>query len=144
MKDLSQSAYVKRTQKDYSLSLKLQIVKEIESGNMEIKDCTKRYGIQSHSTVVNWLRKYGNFDWDNQTPSSMQKTPEQRIMELEAEVKLLEKQKALLERQAYISDKKAIFFDMMINIAESEYQIDIRKNSATAQSITSAEQKKTP
>lgn len=142
MKELSQSAYVKRTQKDYSLSLKLQIVQAIEAGSLEIKECTKKYGIQSHSTVLIWLRKYGNFDWDNQTPNGMQKTPEQRIMELEAEVKLLEKQKALLEREAYIADKKVIFFDMMINIAESEYQIDIRKNSAAAQSITSAEQKK--
>ncbi|WP_212893000.1 hypothetical protein, partial [Capnocytophaga canimorsus] len=47
-------------------------------------------------------------------------------MELEAEVKLLKKQKALLERQAYVSDKKSIIFDMMIDLAEQEYQIDIR------------------
>lgn len=72
----------------------------------------------------------------------MEKKSEQRIMELEAEVKLLEKQKALLERQAYIADKKAVFFHMMINLAESEYQIDIRKNSVSAQSITSAVQSK--
>ena len=142
MEELSECAYVKRTQKDYSLSLKFQIVKEIEAGKLGITECKKKYGIQCRGTVVSWLRKYGNFDWDNQTPSSMQKTPEQRIMELEAEVKLLEKQKALLERQAYIADKKVIFFDMMINIAESEYQIDIRKNSTPAQLITSAEQKK--
>ena len=144
MEELSQIAYIKRTQKDYSLSLKLQIVKEIESGKLGISECRKKYAIQSRSTVVNWLRKYGNFDWDNQIPNAMQKTPEQKIMELEAEVKLLEKQKALLERQAYIADKKAIFFDMMIDLAESEYQIDIRKNSASAQSATSAEQKKKP
>ena len=137
-----ETLYVKRTQKDYSLSLKLQIVKEIEFGNLGITDSLKKYAIQSRSTVVNWLKKYGNFDWDNQTPNSMQKTPEQRIMELEAEVKLLQKQKALLERQVYIADKKAVFFDMMIDLAESEYQIDIRKNSASAQSATSAEQKK--
>ena len=142
MKEELKSLYVKRTQKDYSLSLKLQIVKEIEAGKLGITECRKKYAIQSRSTIINWLRKYGNFDWDNQIPHSMQKTPEQRIMELEAEVKLLEKQKALLEREAYIADKKVIFFDMMINIAESEYQIDIRKNSAAVQSITSAEQKK--
>jgi len=135
-----ETLYVKRTQKDYSLSLKLQIVKEIEFGNLGITDSLKKYAIQSRSTVVNWLKKYGNFDWDNQI--AMQKTPEQRIIELEAEVKLLQKQKALLERQVYIADKKAVFFDMMIDLAESEYQIDIRKNSASAQSATSAEQKK--
>ena len=142
MKEQLETLYVKRTQRDYSLSLKIQIVKEMESGQSGITECRKRYGIQSRSTIVSWLRKYGNFDWDNQIPNSMEKTPEQRIMELEAEVKLLEKQKALLERQAYIADKKAIFFDMIIDLAESEYQIDIRKNSASAQSIASAVQKK--
>ena len=142
MKNQEETLYVKRTQKDYSMSFTLQLVQEIERGSLSVTDATKKYNIQCRKTVVNWLKKFGNFDWDNQIPNAMQKTPEQRIMELEAEVKLLEKQKALLEREAYIADKKVIFFDMMINIAESEYQIDIRKNSAAAQSITSAEQKK--
>jgi hypothetical protein len=58
----------------------------------------------------------------------MSKSPEQKIMELEAKVKLLEKQKSL-ERQAFVADKKSNHFDMMIDIAEEEYKIDIRKNS---------------
>ena len=58
-------------------------------------------------------------------------------MELEVQVKLLEKQKAFLERQAFVADKKAILFDMMIDLAEKEYQIDIRKNSVPEQSIIS-------
>jgi hypothetical protein len=36
------------------------------------------------STFVQWLRKFGNFDWENQIPSNMSKSPEQKIMELEA------------------------------------------------------------
>jgi transposase len=32
-----------------------------------------------------------------------------------------------LDQQAYVADKKAIFFDMMIFIAEEEYIFDIRK-----------------
>lgn len=133
------SNYLKRTQRDYSISLKLQIVKEIERGKLSISQASKNYGIQSRSTVVNWLRKYGNFDWENQTPSHMPKTPEQRIMELEAKVRLLEKQKTFLEQQAFVSDKKAILFDMMIDLAEKEYQIDIRKNSPPEQSTSSAQ-----
>lgn len=134
--------YVKRTQRDYSMSLKLQIVNEIERGNLSITQAKKKYGIQGRSTVVQWLRKYGNFDWENQTPSNMPKTPELKIMELEAQVKLLEKQKALLERQAYIADKKAILFDMMIDLAEKEYHIDIRKNSPPEQSTISEKKNK--
>jgi transposase-like protein len=121
--------YVKRTQKDYPLSLKLQIVQEIEQGKLSSTGAQRKYGIQSRSTVVNWLRKYGNFDWENQTSLSMPKTPEQKLMELEQKVRLLEKQKALLEKQIEQSDKKAILFDMMIDLAEKEYNIPIRKNS---------------
>lgn len=134
MKDQESMLYVKRTQKDYSMSFKLQIVQEIERGILSTTEATKKYDIQCRKTVVNWLRKFGNFDWDNQTPHSMPKSPEQRVMELEVQIKLLEKQKALLEQQAFVADKKAIIFDMMIDIAEKEYQIDIRKNSSPEQS----------
>ncbi|SHG13506.1 hypothetical protein SAMN05444396_1052 [Flavobacterium segetis] len=57
----------------------------------------------------------------------MPKSPEHKIMELETQIKLLEKQKALLEREVFVADKKAIIFDMMIDIVEKEYQIDITK-----------------
>ena len=134
MENTQENRYVKRTQKDYSMSLKLQIVQEIETGNLSISLATKKYGIQCRKTVVEWLKKFGNFDWDNQTPLNMPKSPEQKIMELEAQVKLLEKQKALLEREAYVADKKAIIFDIMIDIAEQEYKIDIRKNLPPEQS----------
>ncbi|MEN5133445.1 hypothetical protein [Elizabethkingia anophelis] len=134
--------YVKRTQKDYSLTLKIQIVKEVESGALSTLSAQRKYGIQSRSTVVTWLRKYGNFDWENQIPSNMPKSPEQRILELEAKVKLLEKQKAQLERQNYVADQKAVIFDMMIDIAEKEYNIDIRKNSSSGQSSTTPPKQK--
>lgn len=132
-----QTTYVKRSQRDYTLSLKLQIVHEIEQGILSTTVAQRKYGIQARSTLVNWLRKYGSFGWENQTPSNMPKSPEQKIMELEAKVKLLEKQKSFLEQQAHIADSKAIIFDMMINLAEKEYQIDIRKNSPPGQSNTS-------
>lgn len=134
MEKHEETHYVKRTQKDYSMSFKLQIVQEIERGQLTVTESTKTYGIQNRSTVVKWLRKFGNFDWENQTPFTMSKSPEQKIMELEAKVKLLEKQKSFLERQAFVADKKAIIFDMMIDIAEEEYKIDIRKNSPPEQS----------
>ena len=128
MENLQEIRYVKRTQKDYTMSFKLQVVQEIERGELSTHSACRKYGIQSRSTIVQWLRKFGNFDWENQTPSNMGKSPEQKIMELEAQVKLLEKQKAFLEQQAFVAEKKAIIFDMMREIAEKEYKIDIRKN----------------
>ena len=129
--------YVKRSQKDYSLSFKLQVVNEIEQEELSTTGAVRKYGIQARSTVVNWLRKYGNFDWENQTPSNMPKTPAQKLLELEQKVRLLEKQKAHLEKQVAQADKKAIIFDMIIDMAEKEYNIPIRKNSSPEQSTTS-------
>jgi len=54
--------YVKRTQKDYTMQFKLQVVKEIEQGLFTVTQAQRNYGIQSRKTVVNWLDKYGNFD----------------------------------------------------------------------------------
>lgn len=59
----------------------------------------------------------------------MAKTPEQKILDLEEKIKLLEKQKARAEYLAQRPDKKAILFDMMIDLAEKEFNIPFRKNS---------------
>jgi len=88
--------YVKRSQRDYSMSLKLQIVREIERGRLSINQTRKNYGIQSRSTVVQWLRKFGNFDWENQTSFNMSRTPEQKIMELESQSKTFRKTEVIL------------------------------------------------
>lgn len=130
------NVYVKRSQKDYSMSFKLAVVSEVEAGLISVTGAKYKYGIQGRSTVLNWLRKYGTFDWENQTPSNMPQSKEQRLKELEAKVKLLEKQKAMLEHQVERADKKAIIFDMMIDLAEKEYNISIRKNSSPEQSTS--------
>ena len=132
----SKNEYIRRSQKDYSMSFKLQVVQEIESGELTIYAARRKYGIQGGNTVTAWLRKYGTFDWENQTPSKMPKSQEQKLMELEQKVKLLEKQKAFLERQVETADKKAIIFDMMITLAEKEYNIPIRKKCSPEQSTT--------
>lgn len=128
MKTTEKNGTSKRTQKDYSLSFKLQVVEEIEQGELTKSQAKLKYGIQGDSTVTKWLQKYGTFDWEHQTPKTMSKTPEQRILELEAKVKLLEKQKARAEYLAERADKKVIIFDMLVDMAEKEYDIQIRKN----------------
>ena len=136
MKEREEHAYIKRSQKDYSMSFKLEVVREIENEKLSVTAAKRKYGIQGRSTVLNWLRKYGTFDWENQTPSKMPKSTEQKLMELEQKVRLLEKQKAMLEKQVEHADKKSVIFDMMIDLAEKEYNISIRKNSSPEQSIS--------
>ena len=134
MQEKFHSQYVKRTQKDYSMSFKLQVVQEVEQGLLSVSVAKRKYGIQGSHTVTTWLRKYGTFDWENQTPSNMPKSQEQKILELEQKVKLLEKQKKFLEHQVDRADRKAVLFDMMIELAEEEFKIPIRKKYLPEQS----------
>ncbi len=123
------TSYVRRTQKDYSMSFKLSVVREIESGELSLKGARDKYGIQGDHTVEKWIKKYGTFDRELQVRFTMEKTPEQKLLELEAKVRLLEKQKQSLEQQLKFQQDKAIMFDMMIDIAENELNIPIRKKS---------------
>ena len=142
MSNTNENEYVKRTQKDYSYAFKLQVVQEVESGQLGIKAAQRKYGIQGDATVRTWLRKHGSLDWENKSHLNLEKSPEQKLLELEAKVRLLEKQKASLEKKLEATDKKAIFFDMMIDIAEEELKIPIRKKSLPEQLIDSKLNKK--
>ncbi|TQK26192.1 hypothetical protein FB441_3637, partial [Vibrio crassostreae] len=61
------NTYIKRTQRDYTLGFKLQVVAAVERGDMTYKQAQTIYGIQGRSTVLTWLRKHGKMNWA-QTP----------------------------------------------------------------------------
>ena len=90
----------------------------------------RKYGIQSETTVKRWLEKYGTFDWENIKGKEMPKRKEQEIMELRQKLLLLEKKNSRLEKALEDESVKATIFDIMIDIAEKEYKIDIRKTRA--------------
>lgn len=49
--------YIKRTQKDYTMSFKLSVVQEVESNSISVKGAMRKYDIQSNSTILNWIKK---------------------------------------------------------------------------------------
>ena len=126
--------YVKRTQRDYTMPFKLAVVQEVERTGIGVCAVARKYGIQSETTVTTWLKKYGNFDVANKTSKPMEKSKEQKLMELEERVKMLERQNNRLQHELEMKDHKVAFFDMMIDMAEKEFNIDIRKNSSAGQS----------
>jgi len=113
----------KRTQRDYTLAFKLQVVEEVEKGTLTYKQAQKCYGIQGRSTVLVWLRKHGSLDWSLPklyclTPEK-EKSPEQRIKELETALEA--------ERM------KTLFLTTAVDIAEKQYGMVIRKKYSPKQ-----------
>lgn len=98
--------YRKRTQKDYSLAFKLQVVDEVEKGHLTWKQSQKKYGIQGRSTVLVWLRKHGTLDWTSKIPMKKKAPPKTYISQLEAKIKRLEQEKEILNRAIDIADEQ--------------------------------------
>jgi transposase-like protein len=109
----------KRTQRDYTLGFKLQVVDAVEKGDMTYKQAQKIYGIQGRSTVLTWLRKHGKMNWTHPVRLTMPKTPPasetpaQKIKRLECE----------LEDERL----RNMLFNEMIDIMDAEYGAGLRK-----------------
>lgn len=114
----------KRTQRDYSLAFKIAVVEQVEKGEMTYIQAQQRYGIQGRSTVLTWLRKHGTLDWSNTSspllqwtptmPDAKQSlTPEQRIKELERELKE--------------TKIKAAFFEEVVTVLQRDYGMTVPK-----------------
>lgn len=97
--------YSKRTQRDYSLAFKLQVVDEVEKGYLSWKQSQTKYGIQGKITVLVWLRKHGTLDWTSKTPMKKKAPPKTYISQLEAKIKRLEAEKEILNRAIDIADE---------------------------------------
>ncbi len=121
------SQYLKRTQRDYSLSFKLAVVDQVEKGEMTYIQAQERYGIQGRSTVLTWLRKHGRLNWSGGQMSErsamkrdhkpLPQTPEQRIKELEQELAL--------------AKDKAEFFESVVDVLKKDYGVRIVKKRPT-------------
>lgn len=113
----------RRSQRNYTLAFKLSVVDQIEKGEMTYKQAQYRYGIQGRSTVLVWLRKHGRLDWHNLSPNlqkdsqmsdqPLPQTPDQRIKELEIQLKE--------------ANEKARLFEAMLDVIKNEYGISIPK-----------------
>ena len=94
----------RRSQRDYSLPFKLQVVHEVEKGELSYKKAQRKYGIQGRSTVLIWLRKHGTLDWRSNNPMKGKQTPQQKIRALEKKLKRLELEKEILNKAVEIAD----------------------------------------
>jgi transposase-like protein len=95
----------KRTQKDYTLAFKLQVVDEVENGQLSQRAACRKYGIQATSTILTWLRKHGRLDWYKESAMAKKATPNRKIAELEKKIKRLEAEKFILNTAIDIADE---------------------------------------
>jgi len=114
----------RRSQRDYGLAFKLQVIQQVEKGELTYKKAQRHYGIQGRSTVLVWLRKHGTLDWTLPkqyiVENDRELTPEQRIKQLEV---------ALKDEQ-----DRNLIYKTMFDILQKEHGIALPKKSLPKQS----------
>ena len=115
----SNTTHTKRTQRDYSLGFKLQVVNAVEKGDMTYKQAQKIYGIQGRSTVLTWLRKHGKMDWSQSPKMTMPKSPKAK----ESPAQKIKR----LERELEDERLRNLLLNEVVDIMDAEHGTGLRK-----------------
>ena len=109
---------IKRT---FDLSLKLDLVKKIERGEITVLEINRIYGV-SCTSIYKWLRKY-SLMYKKQTKVVVEhKSLSKKNAELSAQVALLER--ALGKKQLRID-----YLEKVVDVASKDLGLDIEKKS---------------
>lgn len=107
--------------------LKLKVVQEYLDTDVSKCELMKKYNIGGKNCITNWMRKFGlkapsqqQIELQRTMAKQKEKTPYER--ELEAKI-------AKLEQQLDYEQLRTLALDTMIDIAERDLKIPIRKKS---------------
>jgi transposase len=122
---------MKRKVNHFTDEFKFMVIQEYLNSDISLAELKKKHSIRGNGCVSDWMRKFGTseitveqINLQHAMSKEEDKTPRER--KLEAKVKELEK---ALEQERL----RTLALDTMINIAERDLKISIRKKSGTKQ-----------
>lgn len=124
-----------RTYKKYSEELKKEAVFKVLSGELRKSEALRAYGIESYTSLDRWLEKYGHGILSEHKELLVQMGQRRKPKEADKgampgmdELKL---EVARLRKELHAAELRAEAYSMMIDIAERELKVAIRKKSDT-------------
>lgn len=117
--------------KEYSEEFKLSVIRDYYSSGMSKYACMKKYGLSSPRLLLTWLRKYESSpEFVSLRPDQSEEDMSNRSKDNYKEENVqLKKRIRELEKALEFSKLETMARDMMIEKAESYYDIPIRKKS---------------
>ncbi|MGI8503498.1 MAG: hypothetical protein ACR2LR_20540 [Hassallia sp.] len=121
--------------KQYSLSFKQKVVTDIENGKLTKSGARKLYGIGGGSVINVWIKKLGKLHLLN-------KVVRVELKDEVSKLKQLEKEKKDLESALARAHLKLIVYESIIEVAEEELGVDLKKNLKPGSSIAAVKEAK--
>jgi len=117
-------------QKKYENSFKRQVVLEVLSGKITKEEARRRYHICGKSTVLRWMRQYAGIPSNS---ANCDPVPILRDMKHDSRKSELESKVKDLEAKLEYAELKGRAYQIMVEIAEERYNIDIAKKPGAKQ-----------
>ena len=125
----------KRVCRRFSREEKIEILRTIYEGKMSKYAVCKKYNLWN-SVLKGWIVKYSNelsLSQTNSCDEVMRKSQNENQQKAQSESEVLQKRIADLEKALAFEKMRSRGFEVMIDIAETELNIPIRKKSGTKQ-----------
>jgi len=117
--------------KKFPEELQIKIVEDYLTSSLSLKEIKSKYGLKSDGNIYNWMRKFGvkkpsegELKLNNAMAKEKDKTLQERLLEAENE-----KLKQELEHEKL----RTLALTKLIDVAERELKIDIRKKRGAKQ-----------
>lgn len=123
-----------KTNKTYPEELKKRAVFRVLSGELRKSEARREYGIPGSTTVDKWLEKYGHgiLSEHKELLAQMGRRKQNTAVKGEMpEAETLRREVARLRKDLRAAELRAEAYSMMIDIAERELKVAIRKKSGT-------------
>jgi transposase-like protein len=114
----------------YSESFKIHVVAEVESGRLNKSEAKRKFGVAGSTTILKWCRKYGVL----KTSKNPQKAKYIKMTSEPHEIIKLNNEIKALKEELDNARMKNVVLETLVDIAEKELEIPIRKNFGAKQS----------
>lgn len=110
--------------RSFSDAFKKQVAREVKSGMLSKAEAKLKYDIKGHSSVLSWIRTFEEKGQDKSRLMEYKKSDKETLIKRIKE----------LERQLEDEQIRSLGYSKMIDIAEEQLKVSIRKKPATKQS----------
>ena len=111
----------------YEASFRRKVVEELLTGQLTQAELRRKYNIASHGSLGRGLKWYQQEQFEIVSSLPMAQESEQADMS--------DKDKKTLQRELELAKAKIATLETMIDIAEEQFKIEIRKKSGTKPSL---------
>lgn len=112
--------------KTYDEAFKRKVVLEVLSGSITKEEARRRYKIGGNSTILDWMRSYAGL---KMRTAGSDPLPILRVMKTDDDKETLKQKIKELEAKLEHAELKGRAYQIMVEIAKEQYNLDLEKKS---------------